>query len=273
MTDVTIKDRLCTTDTVSSSGTGARQMIIHVRSCGALLTLLITMCVLSGCASINGPTDPHDPLERYNRAMYRFNDTIDKAILKPVAKGYVAVVPQPVNKGISNFFSNLDDVLILINNALQLKLAETASDTLRLFVNTTIGVLGFIDVATPMGLQKHNEDFGQTLGRWGVGSGPYLVLPFFGSSSPRDGMGLYVDYSQFNLTTTRVDENASRNALLITDTIDSRASLLPASRILETAALDPYTFTRESYLQRRRHLVYDGNPPPEEFETDPTTND
>ena len=230
------------------------------------LLMLVTLCLLSGCATVSGPADPRDPFERYNRAMYQFNDSLDKAVIKPIAKGYVAVVPEPVNKGITNFFDNLGDVVVLINNVLQLKLTQAASDTGRVIVNSTIGLLGIIDVATPIGLRKHNEDFGQTLGRWGIGSGPYLVLPFFGPSSPRDGIGLYVDYSQFNLTTNRVEDNSTRNALLITDAIDTRAGLLPASRLLETAALDPYTFTREAYLQRRRYLVYDGNPPLEEFE-------
>lgn len=230
------------------------------------LLMLVTLCLLSGCATVSGPADPHDPFERYNRAMYQFNDSLDKAVIKPIAKGYVAVVPEPVNKGITNFFGNLGDVLVLINNVLQLKLPQAASDTGRVIVNSTIGLLGIIDVATPIGLRKHNEDFGQTLGRWGIGSGPYLVLPFFGPSSPRDGIGLYVDYSQFNLTTNQVEDAATRNALLITNAIDTRADLLSASRLLETAALDPYTFTREAYLQRRRHLVYDGNPPLEEFE-------
>ena len=154
----------------------------------------------------------------------------------------------------------------MINNVLQLKLIEAASDTGRIIVNSTIGLLGVIDVATPMGLRKHHEDFGQTLGRWGVGSGPYLVLPFFGSSSPRDGIGLYVDYSQFNITTSRVKDDTTRNALLVTNLIDKRAELLPASCILETAAIDPYIFVREAYLQRRRNMVYDGNPPIEKFE-------
>jgi len=249
---------------------------IHSISRGALLVVLISSCLLSGCATINGPADPHDPFERYNRSMYQFNESLDKAIIKPVAKAYVAVVPKPVNKGVTNFFGNLDDVIVLINDVLQLKLPQAASDATRIIFNTTVGLLGFIDVASPMGLQKHREDFGQTLGYWGIGSGPYLVLPFFGPSSPRDGIGLYVDYSRFDPTFNLVEDKASRNAMFTIDVIDSRAGLLSASRILDTAALDPYTFTREAYLQRRRYLVYDGDPPIEEFEDfedDPTADD
>jgi len=233
----------------------------------SLLLIFISLCLLlSGCTTVSGPADPRDPFERYNRAMYQFNDSLDKAVLKPVAKGYVAVVPEPVNKGITNFFANLDDVVVLINNALQLKLTQAASDTGRVIVNTTIGLLGFIDVATPIGLRKHNEDFGQTLGRWGVGSGPYLILPILGPSSTRDAMKFFVDYDSRLNPTFRVKDTVTQNTLAAINFIDTRANLLPTSQLLETAALDPYTFTREAYLQRRRHLVYDGNPPIEEFE-------
>ncbi len=239
---------------------------LHVTGRAARLLALITTCLLSGCATINGPTEPHDPFERYNRAMFQFNDSLDKAVIKPVAKAYVAVVPTPVNKGVTNFFGNLGDVVVTINDLLQFKLGQAASDATRVIVNSTLGLLGIIDVATPMGLRKHREDFGQTLGRWGIGSGPYLVLPFFGPSSPRDGIGLYVDYSQFDITFNRVEDDATRHSMFVIDVVDTRAGLLSASRILDAAALDPYAFTREAYLQRRRNLVYDGNPPIEEFE-------
>lgn len=232
----------------------------------ARLLLIFNTFILTGCASINGPTEPHDPYERYNRAMYQFNDSLDKAIIKPVAKGYDAVVPGPVRKGITNFFGNLDDVIVLINDILQFKITQAASDTARIVVNSTVGLFGLIDVARPMGLRKHREDFGQTLGRWGIGSGPYLVLPFFGPSSPRDGIGLYVDYSQFDPTFNLVDDNSTRNTMFATDVINTRAGLLSASRILDTASLDPYVFVREAYLQRRQSLVYDGSPPEEEWD-------
>lgn len=240
--------------------------VIRAVSRGALLSLLIAACLLSGCATVNGPAEPHDPFESYNRAVYQFNNALDSAVIKPAAKGYAAVVPEPVDRGITNFFSNLDDAIVLVNDLLQLKLTQAVSDATRIVVNTTIGLLGVIDVATPTGLKKHREDFGQTLGYWGVGSGPYLVLPFFGPSSPRDGIGLYVDYSQFDPTFNLVEDTAARNAMFAVDVIDTRASLLSASRLLEIAALDPYAFTREAYLQRRQYLVYDGNPPLEELE-------
>jgi len=240
--------------------------IIHVPGSTVLLLALINACLLTGCATLPGPADPDDPFERYNRAMYSFNDSVDRAVVKPVAKAYVAVVPKPVNKGITNFFGNLDDMVVLINDVLQFKLFQAASDTGRILANSTLGLLGFVDVATPMGLRKHNEDFGQTLGRWGIGSGPYLVLPFFGPSSPRDGIGLFVDYTRFDPTINLVDEVATRNSMLVLDIIDTRAGLLSTGRLLAVAALDPYTFTREAYMQRRQHLVYDGNPPDEDFD-------
>jgi len=251
-------------------------MIIHQVSRGILLLTLITTCLLTGCATVHGPTDPHDPLERYNRAMYKFNDTLDRSVIKPVAKGYVAIVPRPVNKGITNFFGNLGDVIVLMNDLLQFKLTQAASDTARIVINSTIGLLGIIDVATPMGLKKHREDFGQTLGYWGIGNGPYLVLPFFGSSSPRDGIGLYVDYNQFDPTFNLIDDHTTRATMFTIDVIDTRAGLLSASRLLDMAALDPYAFAREAYLQRRQYLVYDGNPPIEDledFEGEPATDE
>lgn len=233
---------------------------------GSLLLVFISITLFNGCATVNGPTDPRDPLERYNRAMYQFNESLDKNVIKPVAKAYVAVVPSFVNKGITHFFSNLDDVTVLANDLLQFKLVQASSDAMRILINSTFGLFGLFDVASPIGLKKHREDFGQTLGYWGVNSGAYLVLPFFGPSSLRDGMGLYVDYSQFDPTLNFVDDTATRNTMFTIDVIDNRADLLSASRLVQEAALDPYIFIREAYLQRRQSLVYDGNPPMEEFD-------
>ncbi len=222
--------------------------------CLLLLTLFAT-----GCTTLEGPRDPRDPFEGYNRAMYDFNSDFDKALFRPVAEAYDEYVPKPVNTGISNFFSNLDDVLVLLNDLLQLKFEQALSDLSRLTWNSTVGLFGLIDVATPMGLPKHNEDFGQTLGYWGVGSGPYLVLPFLGPSSVRDGTGLLADWQVDPVM--QVENPDERWGLVITDAVDTRAGLLRASNILETAALDPYVFMRDAYLQRRQSLVYDGNPP------------
>lgn len=244
------------------------EILIHSPYLKHGLRLLITLCLslASACATIDGPVEPHDPFERYNRSMYKFNDSLDRNLLKPVATGYVKVVPSPVRKGVSNFFGNLDDVVVFINDILQLKIGQAISDLTRVLLNSTIGLYGLIDIASPAGLRKHNEDFGQTLGYWGIGSGPYLVLPFFGPSSPRDGLGLVVDKSHFDLTLNYEVDHITRNTLFVTDTINTRAGLLSASRILQAASLDPYIFVREAYLQRRQNLVYDGNPPVEEFD-------
>ncbi|WP_197722779.1 VacJ family lipoprotein [Sulfurivermis fontis] len=231
------------------------------------LLLLPLLLALTGCATVPGERDPRDPWESFNRGMYDFNTDFDNKILKPVAEGYVNVVPQTARTGVSNFFSNLGDVVVLANDLLQFKLRQAASDFSRLVWNSTVGLAGLIDVATPMGLPKHDEDFGQTLGHWGVGSGPYLVLPFLGPSSLRDGTGLAVDRSQFNLV-NEVESDGARYTLIGLEAVDTRASLLHTTRLLEQGALDPYLFLRESYLQMRENLVYDGNPPAPAFDLD-----
>jgi len=229
-----------------------------------LLPLLILLT--SGCASVSTPPPPNDPFERYNRTMYRFNDTLDRAVLKPVAKGYQKVVPQPVDDSVTNFFSNLDDVVVTLNDLLQGKARQAGSDLSRLVWNSTVGIGGLFDVASHLGLPKHNEDFGQTLGKWGVGPGPYLVLPFFGPSTVRDTAALPVDWESDPLYHYYdVDANGYWK-LKTLYYVDKRADLLRASRILEQAALDEYVFMREAYLQRRQNLVYDGNPPQPDFE-------
>jgi len=232
-----------------------------------LPTVMLLSLTLLGCAT-NG--DPRDPLEPLNRGIYKFNDVVDKAVLKPVATGYKEVMPDPVRTAVGNFFSNLDDVLVLLNDLLQIKLDQAASDLSRLVWNTTIGIAGLIDVATPMDLPKHNEDFGQTLGYWGVGNGPYLVLPFLGPSTLRDTVGTVVDVHFDPVPQhTPVPE---RNSAIAVHSVDTRARLLDTEEILDEAALDRYVFLRDAYLQRRRGLVYDGNPPREKFEDndDPT---
>ena len=212
----------------------------------------------SGCATVQVP-DERDPFESFNRAVFAFNDDFDKAILTPLATGYQKVVPEPVNNSISNFFSNLDDVVVLFNDILQLKFEQSLSDLGRITFNTTFGLAGLFDVATHMDMPKHNEDFGQTLGYWGVGSGPYLVLPFLPPTTLRDGLALPVDWKVDPLI--NIEDNNTYWGAVGLRVVDTRAGLLRASRILETAALDPYTFMRDAVLQRRQNLVYDGNPP------------
>lgn len=213
--------------------------------------------LISGCASTTAPKA--DPMEGLNRATYAFNDAVDEAVFKPVAKGYQAVTPGFFRAGVTNLFTNIGDVATALNNLLQGKAGDAASDAGRFLVNSTLGVLGLFDVATPMGLEKHNEDFGQTLGKWGVGSGPFLVLPLMGPSTLRDAIGRPVDsyagYSRY------VDHIPTRNSTLGLEIIDLRSNLLGASSTLDTAALDKYQFVRDAYLQRRLRNVYDGKAP------------
>ncbi len=230
------------------------------------------MLFVSGCATIDGPTDPQDPLESYNRAAFAFNDSLDQYILKPVAQGYDTVTPDPIIKSVNNFFSNLDDIVVIFNDILQLKPLQFASDLGRFIVNSTLGLAGFIDWASDMNLPKHYEDFGQTLGYWGVPEGPYFVIPFFGPSTIRDGFGRLVDGSQADPIWVTIEDGYPLEerdlplsiGITVVKSIDDRASLLKAENILNEAALDRYSFIREAYLQRRLNLVYDGNPPEEE---------
>lgn len=229
-----------------------------------LLPLALLCLHASGCTTLQAPTERKDPFESFNRSVYEFNDGFDRYLLKPVAEGYEAAVPAPVSNSISHVFSNLDDLLVILNDVLQLKFEQTLSDMGRFTFNSTFGLLGLFDVATPMALPKHNEDFGQTLGRWGVGNGPYLVLPFLGPSTLRDGSGLVADWQVDPIG--RIEDTPARWATIGLKAVDTRAGLLRASRILDTAALDPYVFLRDAYLQRRNNLVYDGNPPANELD-------
>lgn len=232
-----------------------------MRAVSKISAAVLLSLSLLGCAT-NG--DRRDPLEPINRGIYKFNDAVDKAVIKPVATGYKEVMPGPVRTAVGNFFSNLDDVLVLLNDLLQFKLEQAASDFSRLAWNSTLGIAGLIDVGSKMDLPKRNEDFGQTLGYWGVGNGPYLVLPFLGPSTLRDTVGLVVD-SRFD-PLWQHDPISERNTAYGLHTIDTRARLLDAEKVLEEAAIDRYIFLRDAYLQRRRGLVYDGNPPREKLE-------
>jgi len=192
--------------------------------------------------------------------VYGFNDGFDRAIAKPVAQGYKALVPELVRTGVGNFFSNLEDLWIATNNLLQGKVATAADDFGRFFLNSTFGLFGVLDFASDVGLEKHNEDFGQTLAHWGVGSGPYVVLPFIGPSTVRDALGRLIVDSQADFV-IQTDHVPTRNSLFGLRAVDTRADFLDASRVLEEAALDKYNFARDAFLQRRRSLIFDGNPP------------
>ena len=213
-----------------------------------------------GCAT-TGDADPRDPFEGLNRSIYRFNDRLDEHVARPVARTYVRVVPGEVRDRVRNFFGNIGDVFIGVNNFLQGKFEDAVSDWARVAFNTTIGMFGIHDVASDMGYEKHNEDFGQTFGWWGAKPGPYIVLPVLGSSTLRDALGAGIDIHVDPVTDVRPYHlEYSLVGLRLTQV---RADLLDASRILEEAALDKYVFQRDAYLQRRRNLVYDGRPPRE----------
>lgn len=221
------------------------------------LALASALLLLGGCAS-NG--DPRDPLEPLNRSIHAFNETVDRVAMKPLAEAYRAVAPQFVETGVRNVFSNLGDVGVLANDLLQFKGADAVSDFMRLAFNSTFGLFGLLDVASEMGLRKHEEDFGQTLGKWGVTDSPYLVLPFFGPSTFRDTVGLAVDNNYLD-PLRRVDDVGIRNRSAFARIVSRRADLLEAKAAVDAAALDGYEFTRDIYLERRRAQVYDGRPP------------
>ena len=195
--------------------------------------------------------------------MYSFNEKLDEYVARPLARGYQTIMPAPVDRGITRFFANLEDVQIGLNNLLQAKFGAALSDIGRFGINSTLGILGFLDVASNMGLEKHEEDFGQTLGKWGFSSGPYLVLPVIGPSSARDAVGFAGDWV-VNPIYTQIESATISWTLYGIRYVDRRADLLKASRILQSAALDPYSFVRDSYMQRRESLVVDGKMPQDE---------
>ena len=222
------------------------------------VALLATLSV-SGCTTVPGDRDPRDPWESYNRTIYKFNDGADKAVLKPVAKAYRFVTPKFVRVGVSNFFSNLDDVTVFFNDMFQGKFRRAVADGGRFVINTTFGLGGLIDVAGVAGAPKHYEDFGQTLGVWGMGPGPYFMLPLLGPSSTRDASGRVVDIFFAPGNYVR-NVNAARGAYVL-NVVNVRSNLLDTEKVLDEAAVDRYSFLRDAYLQRRESLVYDGNPP------------
>ena len=210
--------------------------------------LLLGAALLSGCAT--GPNaNPADPLEPYNRSMSTFNENVDKAVLKPVATAYRDVTPQPLRTGVTNFFANLGDAWSFVNNTLQLRAEGALASFFRFSTNTFLGLGGVLDVASEMGIERHKQDFGLTLGHWGVPPGPYLVLPILGPSTVRDTLALPVD-AKGNLL-REVTPDAPRNALYVLRAVDVRSNLLRAGEVLESAALDKYSFTRDVFLQVR----------------------
>ncbi len=225
--------------------------------------LLLGIAILSAaCATATSP-DTRDPWESVNRSIYNFNDTVDRAVGRPVAQAYKDYVPVALQRGTANFFSNLDDVAVIINDILQFKFAQAVQDFARLIVNSIIGVYGLFDVATELDLPKHKEDFGQTLATWGVGDGPYMVLPFLGPSTLRDTASIPVDWKTDPVM--YIDDINTRNGAVLLRLIDKRASYLEASRTMDKSGIDPYVFMRDAYYQYRANLIHDGNPPAEKI--------
>lgn len=232
-----------------------------VRSGRLVVGLLLGVSLLAGCAS--GPNaNPHDPMEPFNRGVYQFNDAVDTAVLKPVATAYRDLTPRLIRRGIGNFFGNLQDAWSAVNSALQLNGPATSDNMGRFMVNSLVGVGGLFDVASDLGIPKQTKDFGLTLGHWGVGPGPYLVLPVLGPSTLRDTAALPVD-SQGDMV-GGLTHVPTRNATMAVRIVDQREGLLKATEMLDRIALDKYSFVRDAYLQRRRSAVYDGNPPEED---------
>jgi phospholipid-binding lipoprotein MlaA len=247
---------------LKTSGAGARW---RARPWQCALSAVLTALLACGCAS-NPDRDPRDPLEPFNRAVFRFNNDVDKALVRPLARGYKAITPESVDRGITNFFNNIDDFTSFVNNILQFKMSRAGSDLGRMFMNSTVGVLGFFDVATNAGLPSYKEDFGQTLGYWGLAPGAYFMLPIFGPSTMRDNLGFAGDLVTDPFFS--IEKDKIYWGFVGLRVVDRRADRLTAGDILEDAAVDPYVFLRDAYLQRRRNLVYDGNPPQEDDQAD-----
>jgi phospholipid-binding lipoprotein MlaA len=243
--------------------------VIRMKSARIAMTCFSLALLISGCAGMprEGQADREvlsDPFERLNRSVFTFNDAIDRHLSKPISSGYKKVVPTPARRGITNFFNNLDEINTIVNSFLQGNLDGTMRSISRLLTNSTVGLLGLFDVATKMGVERTEEDFGQTFAVWGIGPGPYLVLPFLGPSSIRDGIGLIPGY--FGLDPiSYIDSTSTRWAVLGLKFINIRSQLSAAEQILNSQ-LDPYLFLRQTYEQRRINDIYNGNPPEEELD-------
>jgi phospholipid-binding lipoprotein MlaA len=222
---------------------------------------LLSGVMISGCSTVPGERDPRDPWEPMNRTVYKFNEGVDKAVLKPVAQAYRFVTPRLVRVGVTNFFSNIHDVSIFVNDIFQAKGQRAVAGAGRVIINTTFGIGGLIDVASAAGNPKQNEDFGQTLGFWGTGPGPYWTLPLLGPSTVRDAGGRVVD-TFLTPTTYIVHSIGTGVGLTALEVVNLRSSLLETEKVLDEAgAVDRYSFLRDAFLQRREALIYDGNPP------------
>lgn len=230
----------------------------NLNRCKTAMIVLAFCGMLGGCATSG---NPKDPVEGFNRATFAFNEGLDAVLIKPVAQGYDAILPLPVKTGVTNFFGNIADLFIGVNNLLQGKPDQAFSDLGRVVINSTVGILGLFDVASEAGIEKHEEDFGQTFGRWGMGDGAYVVIPVFGPRTVRDTAGLVLDMVADPVA--NLSDISTRNSLVALRMIDARADLLPADKVIEEAALDKYAYVRDGYLQRRRNLIHDGNPPRE----------
>jgi phospholipid-binding lipoprotein MlaA len=246
------------------------------RQAGMGLMLALVMLLQGGCAVLRSPmseaaqaaqlpepqANPADPWERFNRSVFSFNDVIDRHVLIPIARVYLKVVPEPVSRAFANMVSNVGDAWSVVNHVLQGKPRQATEMGMRFSVNTVLGLGGVLDIASEMGLERQSEDFGQTLGVWGVPTGPYLVIPLLGPSDVRDGLALPLDrtVSLANLS----GEAANKYSLTFIELVHTRSRLLNASSVLDQVALDRYSFVRDSFLARRRSAVFDGNPPEED---------
>ncbi len=229
----------------------------------SLLAVLLAAALLTGCATtetIDGELNP-DPYEQANRSFYQFNDALDRHIMTPIAKNYVKATPEPVRDSVTNFFDNLEYLNVILHSFLQGKLGQGVSDVTRFVVNSTIGIGGLFDVGTPLGLEQHNEDFGQTLATWGVGQGAYLYLPLLGPYTARNSPDVAGSYFSNPLTYI---STIYLFPVMFLNLVNTRADLLDIS--VEEIAIDPYAFIRETYLQQRRYLIHDGNPPSESYD-------
>ncbi|HKE40097.1 MAG TPA: VacJ family lipoprotein [Casimicrobiaceae bacterium] len=223
-------------------------------------SLALTMLLLAGCAATPSRIDPFEP---WNRAMFEVNEVVDGHFVKPIAEGYVKYVPDPIRTGVANFFGNIDDLFIGINNVLEGNGNRAGDDFGRVLLNTTFGLGGIFDLASMMGIEKHNQDFGITFGKWGIEPGPYLFIPLFGPTTVRDGTGTLIRYYLGPITYI-IEDVPVRNILYGVGYLNVRAQALEAESVVSTAALDKYTFIRNAYLRARRYQVYEGKPPPEE---------
>jgi phospholipid-binding lipoprotein MlaA len=235
-------------------------MTLFMQRIAVLAAAVVASAALGGCATVQ-TTSKDDPFEPWNRAMYDVHQVVDGKVIKPAVQAYVDVTPKPIQRGISNFFGNLDDVVSVWNDFLQWKLDKAGNDMGRVMINSFFGLGGIIDIASDAGIEKGNEDFGQTFGYWGIPQGPYLFIPVLGPTTVRDGTGLIVRAYASPLAYVIVDV-PTRNILYGIGFVDARAQALQAETFVEGAALDRYTFIRRAYLQRREYLVRDGNPAP-----------